>query len=165
MGYLEYYKDFEKALLKRTKMHYGKRLISFVVFGSVARGMPRPDSDVDILVIAENLPRGRLKRAFEFQKAVEYPLEKHIKNLHKRGINITISPLFKLKEEVERGSPLFFDMLYHVKILFDKGKFFAHYLDSLRYRLDELGARRVQRGNAWYWILKPDYKFGDIIEL
>jgi len=31
--------------------------------------------------------------------------------------------------------------------------------------MKELGSRKVKRGNAWYWILKPDYKEGDIIEL
>jgi len=41
------------------------RLISFVLFGSVARDSFRPDSDIDILTIAETLPQGRIRRVQE----------------------------------------------------------------------------------------------------
>ncbi|HWP57484.1 MAG TPA: hypothetical protein VNL14_06340, partial [Candidatus Acidoferrales bacterium] len=39
------------------------------------------------------------------------------------------------------------------------------YLQRLRERLARLGARRVWRGNAWYWDLKPDFKPGDVFEI
>jgi hypothetical protein len=35
----------------------------------------------------------------------------------------------------------------------------------LRAKLKKLGRRKIKRGNAWYWVLKPDYKPGDVIEL
>jgi hypothetical protein len=38
-------------------------------------------------------------------------------------------------------------------------------LEKLRKRLTELGAKRVWRGNAWYWILKPDLRPGEVFEL
>ena len=40
--------------------HYGDRLVSLVVFGSVGRGTARPDSDVDFIVVADPLPDGRM---------------------------------------------------------------------------------------------------------
>jgi hypothetical protein len=48
------------------KEHYGKRLISLVVFGSVGRGTPRPDSDIDLLLVVKDLPDGRMARVKEF---------------------------------------------------------------------------------------------------
>jgi len=49
-----------RDLAAELKKHYGARLVSAVVFGSVGRGSPRPDSDVDVLVVAEPLPDGRI---------------------------------------------------------------------------------------------------------
>ncbi len=51
------------------------------------------------------------------------------------------------------------------RICYDKQGFFAAYLQNLRKKLRHLGARKVQRGGAWYWVLKEDYKPGEEIEL
>jgi predicted nucleotidyltransferase len=47
---------------------YADRLVSVAVFGSVATGMMRPDSDIDILIVVDPLPDGRLRRVEEFEK-------------------------------------------------------------------------------------------------
>ena len=44
------------------KDHLGPDLIAIVLYGSWARGESRPGSDVDLLVIARNLPRDRFER-------------------------------------------------------------------------------------------------------
>jgi predicted nucleotidyltransferase len=44
------------------KDHLGPDLIAIVLYGSWARGETRPGSDVDLLVIARNLPRDRFER-------------------------------------------------------------------------------------------------------
>ena len=49
-------------LLKALKDKLGDRLISLVVYGSVARGEAKRDSDLDLLIVARDLPKGRLKR-------------------------------------------------------------------------------------------------------
>jgi hypothetical protein len=73
--------------------------------------------------------------------------------------------VLKTPAEVEARSPLLLDMTEDARILFDRGGFLAGELAALRARLDELGARRVWRGSAWYWDLKPDFRPGDVIEL
>ena len=35
----------------------------------------------------------------------------------------------------------------------------------MRARLEELGAQRVRLGKRWYWVLKKDYRWGEVIEL
>jgi len=50
-------------------------------------------------------------------------------------------------------------------ILFDKESFFENVLKRLKRRLEELGAERVWIGKKWYWRLKKDYKFGEVIEI
>jgi len=151
-------------LLKETKSLYGDNLVSFVVFGSVARETYRFNSDVDLLIVAKNLPKGRMKRVGQFE-AVEDRLEPFLNSLKKEGIDTYISPVFKTPEEAEYGSPLFLDMVEDSRFLYDKDGFFAGRLERLRGRLKELGAKRVWRGNVWHWVLKPDYKPGEVIEL
>jgi hypothetical protein len=56
-------------------------------------------------------------------------------------------------------------MVEDARIVHDPDGFLAGYLERFRARLAELGARRIWRGNAWYWDLKPDFKPGEIIEL
>ncbi|MBC7337187.1 MAG: nucleotidyltransferase domain-containing protein, partial [Clostridia bacterium] len=51
-----------QAIPQAAQEVYGERLVSLAVFGSVGRGTPRFDSDIDLLVVAAGLPRGRLAR-------------------------------------------------------------------------------------------------------
>ena len=67
--------------------------------------------------------------------------------------------------ELARGTPLLLDMTEDARILHDPDRCLASVLDSLRTRLRELGSKRIWRGDAWYWDLKPDYRWGDVIEL
>ena len=160
----EKFKELQDLLLAETKSFYGDRLASFIVFGSVARETYRFDSDIDVLIIAESLPKGRMKRAAQFS-AVEDRIEPFLESLKKKGINTYISSVFKTPEEAELGSPLFLDMVEDAQILFDRNGFFSKILERLRKRLRELGSKRVWKGNVWYWVLKPDYKPGEVIEL
>ena len=160
----ERFKELQDKLLAEVKSFYRDRLVSFVVFGSVARETYRFDSDIDLLIIAEDLPKGRMKRVAQFL-TVEDRIETFLESLRKEGMNTYISPVFKTPEEAEMGSPLFLDMVEDASILFDRNGFFSKVLERLRNRLKELGSKRVWKGNAWYWVLKPDYKPGEVIEL
>jgi hypothetical protein len=55
-------------------------------------------------------------------------------------------------------------MTEDARILVDRGEL-AQALTTLRTRLAAQGARRVFRGNAWFWDLKPDYRPGDTFTL
>ena len=136
---------------------YGERLVSAVIFGSIGRNTPNYDSDVDILIIAENLPCGRMERIREFGH-IESKMEPEFDSLKKSGINSYLSPVIKSVEEASAGSPLFLDMTEDSIILYDRDMFFKNLMDALKKRLGELGAKRVFRANAFFWDLKPDYK-------
>jgi predicted nucleotidyltransferase len=138
------------------KEHYGERLISLVVFGSVGRGTARPDSDIDLLLVVRDLPIGRMARVREFS-LIETALD--IKG------HLELSPVFKTPEEVADGSPLLLDMVEDARVLFDREDFFQRAMENLKGRLHRLNARRVWQGNAWYWDLKPDYKQGEVFEI
>jgi predicted nucleotidyltransferase len=149
---------------REARRFYAERLVALAVFGSMGRRTPRPDSDLDLLVVADPLPRGRVARVAEFS-AVEHALAPRLAAGRRNNITTECSPIFKTSDEVRAGSPIFLDMVHDAQILYDRDGFFAAALDRLRDRLSRLGARRIWRGNAWYWDLKPDYRPGDVFEL
>jgi predicted nucleotidyltransferase len=160
----EKFEELQIRLLSEIKSYYKKRLVSVVIFGSVARGTFGFDSDLDVLIIARRLPRGRMRRAKEFE-IVEKKLDPFLKSLSDAGINTFLSVVFKTPAEAQKGSPLFLDMVEDARILFDQEGFFANILETLRGKLKKLGAKRVWKANSWYWILNPNLKPGEIIEL
>jgi predicted nucleotidyltransferase len=143
---------------------YGARLVSCAVFGSVGRGTPRYDSDVDLILIVHDLPRGRMARVEEFLP-VEERISRYLAGWGAGTAVPSLSPIFKTPEEAGRGSPIFLDMTEDGRILYDTDGFLAARLGRVRARLQELGAKRIRRGNARHWVLKPDLKPGEVFEL
>ena len=139
---------------------YGDRLLSIAVFGSVARGTMRPDSDIDLLLVVEHLPNGRMPRVQEFE-GVEQRLAPLLAEAAQHGVHTTLSPVFKSPRELEYGSLLFLDMTDAVLILHDPRGILGEYLDRLSARLQALGARRIPKGGGYYWLLKPDLEPGE----
>jgi len=164
MALLEQYERLLEAVLVELRAAYGDRLVACAVFGSVGRGTPRQGSDVDLLLVVRDLPAGRFNRVEEFLP-VEARLDPSLTAGGDGWPPIALSPIFKTPEEVEAGSPLFLDMVEDARILHDANGFLAARLDRLRARLRELGARRIWRGNAWYWELKPDLRPGEVFSL
>jgi predicted nucleotidyltransferase len=158
---------FEQLLgdtVEACRIHYGSRLVSLAVFGSVGRETPRPDSDIDLLLVVNSLPVGRVARISEFD-AIERLLAPALAAARARGVETRLSPVIRTPDEMVQGSPLLLDMTEDARLLVDREGFLAARFAALRRRLAELGARRVWRGNAWYWDLKPDYRPGDQFEL
>ena len=153
-----------KALVEKLFERFRDDLISVVVFGSVARGEARKESDLDLLLVIRNLPRSRFRRQDLFME-VEEELEELLRRLEEEGYMIDFSPILKTPEEAMRISPLYLDMVYDAIILFDRDEFFKKVLDRLRKRLEELGARRIRLGKLWYWVLKEKYRFGEVIDI
>ena len=156
------YREILELLLDSLKQRFGNDLVSVVVYGSVARGEARADSDVDLLIVAKNLPRSRLKRQSLFME-VEKSVEPLVEELWEKGVYVDFSPILKTPEEASRLSPLYLDMVDDAVILYDKDGFFSKVLSRLRKCLRQLGARRVRAGKLWYWVLKEPYSIGESI--
>jgi predicted nucleotidyltransferase len=154
----KYFERVGRIALEECQKHYGPALVSVAIFGSVARGVATPESDVDLLIVADRLVPGRLNRMDDFR-----PVEGSI--LARMENRVELSPIFKTPAEVRAGSPLFWDMTEEVIILFDRDRFLEGSLQEVKRRLQALGARRVKQGSAWYWILKKDYRPGEVFEI
>jgi predicted nucleotidyltransferase len=149
------------ALLTRVKDYF--EVVSFVVYGSVARNEARKESDVDILLVLEDL--ADRYTAFKLFERSEHEVEPLIRRAEEDGYRIFFSPIIKSREEASRISPLYLDLVEDAVILYDNGDFFKTILEKLKLRLADLKAKRVWVGKKWYWDLKSDYKFGERIEI
>ena len=61
MGYSEY-EPLLNAFVNMVKQALRDRVLSVVLYGSVARGTARPESDVDVLLILQETPAEYWKR-------------------------------------------------------------------------------------------------------
>ena len=143
---------------------YGERLKSVAIYGSVARGTMRPDSDIDVLVVADALAPSRAARMDEFEQ-IDRVLADRIVAARAAGVHTIVIPLLKTPEELRAGSLLYLDMTDQARILHDPEGILRSYLDDLAQRLRAMGARRVPFGGSYYWELKPDFRWGERIEL
>jgi len=142
----------------------GGALVSVVLFGSVARGEATPLSDIDLLVVAEDLPRGRFARLDRLRPA-EDRLQSRLEDLWKEGILTDFQIVIRTRAEAAVVQPLYLDMVEDAVILYDRDGFFAAILTCLRESLGRLGARRLRRGRMRYWDLKPDYSPGEVFSI
>jgi predicted nucleotidyltransferase len=108
------YAGILRDLQSAVQEEYGSRLVSLAIFGSVARGTATPQSDIDMLIVAEDLPQGRMNRVPAIDR-----IEQRIQAIDAENAHFEISPVIKTPQDVRTGSPLFWDMTEHVIILHD----------------------------------------------
>ena len=116
MSLLQRYDALLDAVLAELRRGYDDRLVAVAVFGSVGRGTPRDDSDVDLLIVARDLPEGRMRRVEQFLP-MEARLERDLGSVQEDGTPVMLSPIFRTPAEVERRSALFLDMVEDARIL------------------------------------------------
>ena len=139
---------------------FGSRLVSLVLFGSVARGDARETSDIDLLVVARDLPRSAADRRRLFLE--RWRDVRSARSLAAAEWNLIV----KSPEEAGYHSPLYLDMTEDAVLLFDRGGFFGNVLNAMRERMRALGSRRKYLPDGtWYWDLKPDFRYGEDVEL
>ncbi|MEM1986312.1 MAG: nucleotidyltransferase domain-containing protein [Nitrososphaeria archaeon] len=159
---MEPYRSLMEDLLNALILVFKDNLVSVIIYGSVARGQTRKDSDLDLFIVVDDLPASRFERNAMFYEA-EKVVEKRLDELFNKGYAISLSPILRTSNEAMKIVPLYLDMVDDCIILYDKKGFFEKILERLLLKLNELGAERVWIGKKWYWRLKKDYKFGEVI--
>jgi len=151
-------------LLQRLLEQFGENLVSVVLYGSVARGDFRPHSDIDLLLVFEELPPRRFAR-YSLIHPLLQEVQRSTAQDWEAGSGHRFSTILKTREEAGYTSRYYIDMTTDAVLLYDRNGFFGSVLDLLRARMKELGSRKVRVGDRWYWDWKPDYRFGELIEL
>lgn len=140
-------------------------LSSFAVYGTVARGTAKRNSDVDILLVSNDFA-GSMGSRIEGLFGIEELLKAELAWLRKHDVYTSLSFYPLREEEAERIPLIFLDLTEDAAIFYDVNQFLERILADLKARLLKLGAKRIFISKEnWYWNLKPDYKFGEAIPI
>ncbi len=152
------------AILRR---ELGQRLTSIVLYGSVARGTARPDSDVDLFVIAGETEKEKeaiwdqvwdLDFAFwDSPQAV---------GLRAQGYRASLETYVVSQPRALRGLPIYLDMTLEAIVLHDPNGVFTRRMEQVKQRMAELKSyREWVETDLYIWHLKADLQRGEIFAL
>lgn len=164
LGY-ERYKLLIDKLFAELKQSFGEDVIlSFAIFGSVARGEARENSDIDILVVHKPVEFDPVRRLAQLLVHRIYRSHEY-EQLQRDGLNPDLYVIFMTEKDLYDRPLILLDILDHGIILYDDGTLEKRF-KSLKKRLTELGSKKVVLDDGtWYWDLKPDWKPGEVFEL
>jgi hypothetical protein len=156
-----------RALADRVVAEYraaiGDDLVAIALFGSVARGQARPDSDLDLYVVARRPIVGDSRLHGMWGRIDASP---EYQALAGTGYRPTPSPIPHTVDDLARHPWILLDIVHHGVVLYDPEFVLAQELDAVRRRMAELGSQRIELPDgSWYWDLKPDWRPGEVVDL
>lgn len=144
------------------KKKFGKSLLSFGIYGSIARNTARKDSDLDIFLIFQEISGNMCER---LDLLLEYKEEKiiqdELKFLNKNGFYPRISYYPRNKSEL-RMSFFTIDIAFDIKIIWDLN-ILENFLLHINERIKEQGITRHYLDKEKYY-LDLNLKFGEVFE-
>ena len=156
-----------KALADRVVAEYraavGDDLVAIALFGSVARGQARPDSDLDLYLVTRRSSLGDARLHGMWGRIDASP---EFQALTRAGYRPTLSPVPHTVDDLARHPWILLDITHHGVILYDPESVLERELDAVRRRMAELGSTRVELPDGtWFWDLKPDWRPGEVVDL
>lgn len=129
-------------ITKDIKALFGKNLVSIVLFGSYATGKQRNISDIDILVVADNLPSTRKERL---------PLILLISRKYLPQ-GKTVSIILRSRDEIKNGfeyyNPLLLRISENYKLIYDPERFFLTLMKDIKNRI---ARKEIQKFADFSW--------------
>jgi hypothetical protein len=160
------YRELADEYSRAVKEFFGDRLVSICFFGSVARGDATSESDIDVLVVADKLPSDvgfRIRETRPIHERVRRT--EAYRKIRSQGRSGFVSDLFFSPDEVKTHPPILLDLTDDGLTVYDKDNFLKSVLDEIKRKLKELGSKKVKAKKGYYWILKPDAKPTEVIEI
>jgi hypothetical protein len=148
-----------RSYLRGLFERYGERVVSVVLYGSFGRGEYARESDIDLLLVIEGY---HWRESLSFDTADELALKQwRLSGHYHKVVPYPLTP-----EQARYHRPIYLDMTVDGRVLYDRGGFITNILDGVRRRLAELGAKRCRLpSGARYWVLKPDLRPGEVVEI
>ena len=133
-------------LVEGLKHGLAEKLWGLVLFGSVARGEAKESSDLDLLLVADNLPEKFMART------------RYLRCLLPGEIRGPASFIAKTRAEFEAGFPSYYlDLALDGIILYDRENYMHQKLARIRELLKTAGLKRQRTdyGFSWEWWTPP----------
>lgn len=110
-----------------------------ILFGSVAKGSFNENSDIDIMILVDNLKNNQIQRTLEIIKGMK---EEGIALMNERLPSL-INPLFLSQEEITTIRPIFFDIVDYGICLFERWD----KISSFRFSVNRVKRKRESINN------------------
>ena len=124
-------------VLNRARQLLGDALASVVLFGSRARGSSHPDSDFDLLIVAQSLPdeAGRRELALDIAEVgFDYGLP----------VQVVLASTEETEGAVNTGAPLMFEIHDAHRVIYDKDDFFRNLVNDFTGLLETWQVRKIK---------------------
>lgn len=129
-----------------------KSIIGIIQFGSTTKNIIKHQTDVDLLIIFNQLPQKKMERSLRIDPIHE-SLESELKKIN--GYELVPSIVVKSKDNCDMLSPIYLDMTENSNTLYDPEGVIKRLLERTHAWIKRHGSYKVQKGNLWYWILDP----------
>jgi len=158
------FEDLLSELVRLCQIRFGQDFQGALLFGSTVSQL-KPVTDIDLIVAITGLPKNRRERLSLFSD-IEVALKPKLDHMQARfGIRLELSEKLRTPDELSHFSPLYLDWVDHSRILFERNAVFSDLIKKTAQYISESGARRVQRGLKWYWILREGVTGDDEFEV
>jgi len=131
-------------------------LESLILYGSIARGDAKANSDLDLLVVSDDF-HGSIGSRIEFLLMNIKPmLRDELNFLRRHGYNVFLS-FYPLRcNEIYRFPIFLLDLIDDAKIIYDKNNFFEKFLLEFKLKIMGMNARKIKSKHGWIWILRGE---------
>jgi len=123
------------------KQKFSHDLLSVVLFGSFVKGTFTSTSDIDVLIICNNLPkdwRERDRMALELTEDIEIK--------HTIPIHMVLISKNEISHAIESAYPLMLEIYDANKIIYDKDNFFKQLMIKYEKNLSQWRAEKISKG-------------------
>ena len=129
-------------IVKDIETLFKKDLVSIVLFGSYAAGKQKGTSDIDLLVVADNLPSDRKERlSLILSISRKYMLQ-----------GKTVSIILRSQEDILNGfeyyNPLLLSIAENCRLLHDRNKFFFDLLNGIK---NNIACKKIRKYADYSW--------------
>ena len=140
-------------------------LVSLALFGSVARGDYKLESDIDIFITIEDIPKSRSERSHLILNNLIPLYKERGERIYPDVVLPELHSVLRDKAQVLEGGFLYLDLVSEAKILVDKDSFFENHLKRFGKKMKEWGSQKYIEQDGYYWIVKPGLQDGEILDL
>lgn len=142
--------DLERVV-DNYREQWNERLVALAIFGSYARGEETSRSDIDILLIANRLPKRKFERELFIRKPVIGVL--------KKKFNV----IAWTQEEFESNfSNIYLDLGQDTVICYDPSGYLKEKLEEIKRITEEAKLERLKLASGYIWRWKSSERYGKL---
>ena len=165
MNLIDYHTKMIPIITECVREVFQKSLVSLALFGSVARGDHKIESDIDIFITIEDNPKSRSERSNLLLNHLLPLYQERAEKLYPGIVHPELHTVLRDKEQVMEGGFLYLDLVSEAKILLDREGFFQTHLNIFAKKMKEWGSQKFIESDGYYWIVKPGLGIGELLDL